>query len=106
MVDSEAPAFVIVPARRRTDSAGRLEMPASLNDELALRDLPDLDETLFVWDGSKRRENMLIREREHRKFGQVCLFACCLCPNSARSPGGVVDLDWDYGAGIFGFVVS
>lgn len=60
-VDSDAPPLETVPARRRPDSTGLLEMPASLlKDELALLDLPDLDETLFVWDGSKRRENILI----------------------------------------------
>jgi hypothetical protein len=58
-VDSDAPAFETVPARRRPDSRGLLEMPASLvKDELALRCLPDL-ERLLVWGGSKRRENIL-----------------------------------------------
>jgi hypothetical protein len=48
-VDSDAPALETVPARRRPDSTGRLEMPASLvKDELALRDLPDLEVTLLV----------------------------------------------------------
>lgn len=86
-VDSEAPAFETVPARRRPDSTGLFEMPASLKDELALLCLPDLEEVLLVGGGcSKRRENILIHYHQRRL---PCLLDSP--PDSAQRPEIFVD---------------